>query len=77
MTNDKILSDFGRNISKRRLKLGISQERLAELAQLDRTYISSTERGKRNVSLINICKLAAALGCTPDDLLKDLGGLHE
>lgn len=52
------------------MKKGISQEELAELAGLHRTYISSLELGKRNVSLINIYALAKALGTTPDKLLK-------
>ena len=45
-----------------RLKKGISQERLAELAGLHRTYVSSVERGGRNISLENIDRLAIALG---------------
>lgn len=45
-----------------RLKKGISQERLAELAGLHRTYVSSVERGGRNISLENIDRLATALG---------------
>jgi transcriptional regulator with XRE-family HTH domain len=48
----------------------LSQEELAELAGLHRTYISSLELGKRNVSLINIHALAKALGVSPDKLLK-------
>ncbi len=49
----------------------LSQEELADAAHLDRTYVSSCERGKRNIGLINIHRLAAALGVKPSDLLRD------
>jgi transcriptional regulator with XRE-family HTH domain len=51
---------------------GISQEELAGRAGLHRTYISSVERAKRNVSLENIFVLARALGADPRDLLAPL-----
>lgn len=65
-----ILKQFGERVRELRTKKGISQEQLAELSGLHRTYISSLELGKRNVSLQNICVLAKALGVTPDKLLK-------
>ncbi len=43
------------------MKKGVSQEALAELAGLHRTYVSSIERGERNISIVNIAKLAEAL----------------
>lgn len=55
---------FGQKIRDLRNARGISQEKLAEFANLHRTYISSVEQGKRNVSLENIEKLAVALNCT-------------
>lgn len=64
------LKHFGEKVRELRIKKGLSQEGLAEISGLHRTYISSLELGKRNVSLINICALAKALGVTPDKLLK-------
>ncbi len=54
----------------RRNELGISQEEFAERAGLHRTYISDLERGKRNVSLENVEKLAQALSLSITDLMK-------
>jgi transcriptional regulator with XRE-family HTH domain len=64
------LKKFGERVRELRTKKGLSQEELAELSGLHRTYISSLELGKRNVSLINVFALAKALGVTPDKLLK-------
>ena len=51
----------GQRVNELRNKLGISQEELADLAGLDRTYITSVECGKRNISIMNIEKLSIAL----------------
>lgn len=64
------LKHFGDKVRELRIKKGMSQEQLAEVSGLHRTYISSLELGKRNVSLINIHALAKALGVSPDKLLK-------
>ena len=60
---------FGCNLRKLRGKKGISQERLAELADLHRTYVSGVERGERNISLVNIERLAKALAVPLADLM--------
>ena len=52
---------FGTAVKFRREELGLTQEDLAEKAGIHRTYLSDIERGTRNLSLINIEKLAAAL----------------
>jgi transcriptional regulator with XRE-family HTH domain len=59
---------FGTNMKAIRERLGYSQERLAELARLHRTYIGGVERGERNVSLLNIWRIADALEVTPSAL---------
>lgn len=56
-----ILHVFGKNVRFYRTKLGISQEKLGELSDLHRTYISDIETFKRSISLINIEKIAKAL----------------
>jgi transcriptional regulator with XRE-family HTH domain len=60
---------FGRRLREVREGVGISQEKLAEKAKLHRTYVSSVERGKRNISLENIERLAQALGVPMRDLM--------
>lgn len=52
---------FGKNLKQLRKKKNLTQEKLAEHAGLDRTYIGGIERGERNISLINIEKIAKAL----------------
>lgn len=51
----------GKRVKELRNKIGISQEELAARAELDRTYITSVECGKRNISIVNIERLANAL----------------
>ncbi|MEQ1856163.1 MAG: helix-turn-helix transcriptional regulator [Longimicrobiales bacterium] len=60
---------FGATIRKRRTELGMSQERLAAEAGLDRTYVGGLERGLRNPTLKVIWKLAAALALAPSTLI--------
>lgn len=68
--SNSILNAFGARIKSIRLERGLSQEQLGLIAGLDRTYISGIERGLRNVSLINLERLALALNTEPADLLK-------
>ena len=62
---------FGARVRSLRLTRGLSQEQLAERAGLHRTYLSSLERGHRNVGLDNILDLAEALGIPPADLFRE------
>jgi transcriptional regulator with XRE-family HTH domain len=66
---DDLLARFGQQLRRVRTRRGMSQERLAELAGLHRTYVSSVERGKRNISLLNIDRLAAALAVPLTNLM--------
>jgi transcriptional regulator with XRE-family HTH domain len=68
----EILQSFGLRIKSLRQKEKISQEKLAEMADLHRTYINLVESGKRNISLKNINKLSKALGVNLEELFKNL-----
>lgn len=57
----EILVSFGRKVQMRRKELKLSQEQLAEEAGLHRTYIGMIERAEKNVTLVNIEKIAKAL----------------
>ena len=69
----EILTQFGLRVRHIRTERKLSQEQLAGLGEFDRTYISLVERGKRNISLTNLVRLARALGVPPETLLKDIG----
>ena len=71
MTSPQPQEVFGKRVGQLRLERGLSQEDLGELAGLDRTYVSSAENGRRNVTITTIYKLAAALGVEPAELLTD------
>jgi transcriptional regulator with XRE-family HTH domain len=55
------LTRFGLNVRRRREAIGLSQEALAEKAELDRTYISGIERGTRNPTILSAARVASAL----------------
>ena len=65
-----ITSKIGNRIRELRKKDGISQEKLAFKADLDRTYIAGVESGKRNVSVKTLKKILDALGITFEDFFK-------
>ncbi len=65
---DKTLHVFGLNVLRGREAKGLTQEKLAEKADLDRTYVSGIERGVRNPGLLAIARLAKALGITTAEL---------
>ena len=60
----------GTNIKTLRSKMGLSQEKFAKLCGLDRTYIASVELGRRNISIINLEKIATGLNVPVSELLK-------
>ncbi len=63
---------FGQRVKELRLSFGYSQEKLAEISDLDRTYIPGIEAGKRNVSLVVVEKIAKAFNLSISELLNQL-----
>jgi transcriptional regulator with XRE-family HTH domain len=75
MKNDSYnssLENFGQQLREIRKGKKLSQEELAHLCQLDRTYIGGVERGERNISLINILKICKSLNISPSILFEKL-----
>jgi len=70
----EILNLFGDNVRKHRRLLNISQEELAHKAELHRTYIGMIERAEKNITLVNIEKIANALEVKIEDLIKISNG---
>lgn len=68
----EILLKYGQVVRKIRLEKGISQEMLADLSGLHRTYMSDVELGKRNVSLENIDRIANALEVSISEIFKQI-----
>jgi transcriptional regulator with XRE-family HTH domain len=63
---------FGKRLRQLRLERNLSQEKLAELAELHRNYVGGIERGERNVSLLNIVKLAHGLNVRTAKLVETI-----
>lgn len=68
--NPKIV--LGRAVRENRLRLEMSQEQLAEAAELHRTYIGQVERGETNISLVNLIRIATALRTRVANLVREL-----
>jgi len=67
---EPILVKLGQRIRQERLQRGLSQEELAEKADLHRTYIGMVERAEKNITLLNIAKVAQALDLSVSELLR-------
>jgi transcriptional regulator with XRE-family HTH domain len=67
--SDPLLDAFGAAIRELRQRRGLSQQALATLAEVERTYLTEVELGRRNVTLINVGRLALALGVGVGELM--------
>jgi transcriptional regulator with XRE-family HTH domain len=63
----------GTAVRAMRKEIGMSQEELAHFSSIDRSHMGKIERGERNVSFANICKISNALGCLPSAILLRAG----
>jgi ribosome-binding protein aMBF1 (putative translation factor) len=72
-SGDPVLTGLGAVIRAARAKVVLSQESLAVDAELDRSYVGGIERGEHNLTLINLQKIAVALGIKPSQLLEAAG----
>lgn len=70
---DNHLVRLGQVIRARRLSLKLSQEALADLAEIDRSHMGKIERGERNVTFLNILRIAKAMEINASDLFIDAG----
>ncbi len=66
------LQRFGSRVRAERERLGVSQEELADRAGMHRTYVGGVERGERNLGLLNVVRIAKALGLPASTLLADI-----
>ncbi len=69
LKNSTLIKRCAANLRVVRLRRGLSQEGLAEIADLHRTYVGAVERAERNITLVSLEKLATALGVDPASLL--------
>jgi len=67
------LIEFGKAVRSTRLEMGISQESLADIAGIDRSYMGGVERGEHNLALINIKRIANALKTPISSVMKKAG----
>jgi len=74
MAKRDVLKAFGERVRAIRLQRGLSQEELAHLAKIDRTYIGGIERGERNAGIRNVWRIADALGVPAGDLFREESG---
>jgi transcriptional regulator with XRE-family HTH domain len=68
-----VLTSVGTVIRKRRKELNLTQEQLAELAKIDRSYLGQVERGENSIALLPLKKIAEALSTTVAELMLDAG----
>lgn len=70
---DETLKRLGDAVRAARKERALSQEALADAADLDRSHMGKIERGERNVTLLNVVRIAKAIGCKPSELLGSAG----
>ena len=72
MNENDFLKKFGQRIKELRIETGLSQEKFALKIEMDRTYFSSVEAGRRNISICNIKKIIDGLGISLSDFFENI-----
>lgn len=72
MTTDERMIAFGKRVREMRKSKGISQEKLAEMAGIDRSYMGNIERGEKNVTLKKVYEICDTLDVEIQDLIQDI-----
>ncbi|WP_415937308.1 helix-turn-helix domain-containing protein [Phascolarctobacterium succinatutens] len=72
MNENDFLKKFGQRIKELRIETGLSQEKFALKIEMDRTYFSSVEAGRRNISICNIKKFTDGLGISLSDFFENI-----
>ncbi|MBO9500666.1 helix-turn-helix transcriptional regulator [Brevundimonas sp. A19_0] len=67
--DDGLLASLGRHIRELRVRRNLSQEALADASGIDRSHMGKIERGERNVTILNLARIAKALGCNLSELI--------
>lgn len=70
---DDLLVQLGAEVRAKRTAIGLSQEALADASGIERSHMGKIERGERNVTFLNITRIAGALETKPSELLKSAG----
>ena len=70
MRRDQLLTRFGKTLRELRTERGLSQWALADAAGMDHNYVGMIERGERNPAIVNVVKIAKALGVSPGELFR-------
>ncbi len=69
LNEKKLLKELGKRIKAARVSRKLTQEQLAELCEIDPTYVSLLERGLRNPPYVTLCKLADKISCSIEELI--------
>jgi len=73
LDHESHLVAIGTALRRRRIECGFSQEGLALATGIDRSHMGKIERGERNLTILNLIRIAQALLCTPSELLRSAG----
>lgn len=77
MVAEAVLKELGSRVRARRKELGLAQDELALIANLDRSYVGRVERGEQNISFSLLCRLCVALQCDVATLTTNIPAIDQ